>query len=115
MASLKISRIAPAWRPTVQVTTAWVLIRFARVVNVRRSMQLCSALGIDPIWPERRDVRFWHKADIARLSSNVRFWGQRGHYANLRECPLMTKADISDRCPCDARQVATCYKSAHLT
>ena len=20
-------------------------------------------------------VRFWHKADIARLSSNVRFWG----------------------------------------
>ena len=22
-----------------------------------------------------RNVRFWHKADIARLSSNVRFWG----------------------------------------
>jgi len=21
------------------------------------------------------DVRFWHKADIPRLSSNVRFWG----------------------------------------
>ena len=24
-------------------------------------------------------VRFWHKADIARLSSNVRFWGFGTH------------------------------------
>ena len=25
------------------------------------------------------DVRFWHKADIARLSPNLRFWGNSGH------------------------------------
>jgi hypothetical protein len=24
---------------------------------------------------EHPDVRFWHKADISRPSSNVRFWG----------------------------------------
>jgi hypothetical protein len=25
---------------------------------------------------ETANVRFWHKADIARLSSNVRLWGK---------------------------------------
>ena len=28
----------------------------------------------DP-WAYVRNVCFWHKADISRLSSNVRFWG----------------------------------------
>jgi hypothetical protein len=27
----------------------------------------------------RTNVRFWHKADIALLSSDVRLWGQSGH------------------------------------
>ena len=30
-------------------------------------------------------VRFWHKADIARLSSNVRFWGFGTHILILQE------------------------------
>ena len=29
------------------------------------------------------NVRLWHKADISRLSSNVRFWGLSGHHSNL--------------------------------
>jgi hypothetical protein len=27
----------------------------------------------------RRDVRFWHKADIPVRSVDVRFWGLSGH------------------------------------
>jgi hypothetical protein len=27
----------------------------------------------------RFNVCFWHKADITRLSCNVRFWGYSGH------------------------------------
>jgi hypothetical protein len=30
-------------------------------------------LGFERPW--RRNVRYWHKADITRLSSNVRYWG----------------------------------------
>jgi hypothetical protein len=26
-----------------------------------------------------RDVRFWHKADMAIALNDVRFWGQSGH------------------------------------
>src|SRR6516165_5964091 len=40
----------------------------------------------------RTDVRFLHKADIATGSTDVRFRGQSGHHANLRECPLMTQS-----------------------
>src|SRR5215469_17405925 len=43
----------------------------------------------------RANVCFWHKADIPGLSSNVRFRGQRGHYADIGQCPLLTKADMS--------------------
>jgi hypothetical protein len=38
---------------------------FAKPGSGRPSTSLCS----------RAYVRFWHKADISRLSSNVRFWG----------------------------------------
>ena len=27
------------------------------------------------LWNNSRDVRFWHKADISRLSSDVCVWG----------------------------------------
>jgi hypothetical protein len=32
-------------------------------------------------------VRFWHKADIARLSSDVRYWGK----ADIEVLVLLTK------------------------
>src|SRR6516225_7233543 len=32
----------------------------------------------------------WHKADIAKRSTNVRFWGLCGHCSDIAECPLMT-------------------------
>src|SRR6516162_8938405 len=37
-------------------------------------------------------VRGWHKADISRLSSDVRFWGQSGHGADALECLLLTQS-----------------------
>ena len=30
------------------------------------------------------NVGYWQKADIARLSPNVRFWGQSGHHKRMR-------------------------------
>jgi hypothetical protein len=38
------------------------------------------------------NVCFWHKADITRLSSNVRYWGQSGHRVSRTECPLLTQS-----------------------
>ena len=43
----------------------------------------------------KENVRFWHKADIARLSSNVRFWGQSGHRPKVGECLLLTQSGHS--------------------
>jgi hypothetical protein len=41
---------------------------------------------------EAVNVRFWHKADISRLSPNVRFRGQSGHDADVPQCPLLTQS-----------------------
>jgi len=35
-----------------------------------------------------RHVRFWHKADIERFPSHVRYWGQSGCAAWGPRCPL---------------------------
>jgi hypothetical protein len=29
-------------------------------------------------------VRYWHKADMAELPINVRFWSKSGHHAHMR-------------------------------
>jgi hypothetical protein len=34
----------------------------------------------------------WHKADVLVALSNVRFWGQSGHYKNAPRCPLLTQS-----------------------
>jgi hypothetical protein len=39
-----------------------------------------------------QNVCFWHKADIKRLSSNVRFWGQSGHRVEALQCSLLTQS-----------------------
>src|SRR6516165_11791463 len=46
-------------------------------------------LAWTPIISRLCNVRIWHKADIARLSSNVRFWGA-GSTDPLR-CLLLTQ------------------------
>jgi hypothetical protein len=38
--------------------------------------------GTTTFFTAAQNVRFWHKADIARLSSNVRYWGESGHRAD---------------------------------
>jgi hypothetical protein len=38
------------------------------------------------------DVGNWHKADIFNALTNVRFWGQSRHGADLSVCPLMTQS-----------------------
>ena len=38
------------------------------------------------------DVRYGHKADMLNALTNVRFWGQSGHGADLSVCPLMTQS-----------------------
>src|SRR6516162_8581356 len=45
-----------------------------------------------PLIELRAEYLFWHKADISRLSSNVRFWGQSGHHPNMPSCPLLTQS-----------------------
>jgi len=32
-------------------------------------------------------VRYWHKADITTVLSNVRFWGNSGHRKFAPSCP----------------------------
>ena len=41
---------------------------------------------------ERREVRYWHKADVPLALMNVRFEGNNGHDANVTRCPLMTQS-----------------------
>ena len=62
------------------VQGSWWDVRVGTVVQVRwhrtGSQRVADIVGIRA----RRNlgglnVRFWHKADISRLSSNVRFWG----------------------------------------
>ena len=38
---------------------------------------------------ERRDARFWHKADMPLALTNVRFWGLSG-----LDQPLLTNLDL---------------------
>ena len=38
------------------------------------------------------NVCFWHKADIAEHSTDVRFWGNSGHRIDEPQCPLMTQS-----------------------
>src|SRR6516225_674982 len=49
----------------------------------RKSGNICPKSGINCC---SACVRFWHKADIPRLSSDVRFWGQSGHRCLPSEC-----------------------------
>jgi len=42
------------------------------VVKVKKSVHWGFCIGKKP---ERSDVRFWHKADVATDLVNVRFWG----------------------------------------
>jgi hypothetical protein len=55
--------------------------------NVRKfqnDRQSGGPSGLSPRGPEEyygRDFRFWHKADMATLLNDVRFWGQSGHVA----------------------------------
>jgi len=44
----------------------------------------------NPYLPNRTNVRFWRKADMAIALNDVRFRG--GHHAKLRECPLLTQS-----------------------
>ena len=41
---------------------------------------------------ELRNVCLWHKADMLNALTNVRFWGQSGHDADVMRCPLMTQS-----------------------
>jgi len=41
---------------------------------------------------KRRNVRYWHKADIQLSPGNVRFWGKSKRGEEGRECLLMTLA-----------------------
>jgi hypothetical protein len=36
------------------------------------------------------DFRYWHKADMARCLTDVRFWGNSGHRRFKGACPLLT-------------------------
>src|SRR5215472_17045200 len=52
---------------------------FCDYLESARALALTIPPGVFPLpttWSnELVDVRFWHKADITRLSSDVRFWG----------------------------------------
>ena len=40
----------------------------------------------------KRDVRYWHKADIASCIAHVRFRGRSGHGDCTAKCTLMTQS-----------------------
>jgi hypothetical protein len=40
----------------------------------------------------KRDVRYWHKADIPIVRINVRPWGSSGHAFVHRICLLLTQS-----------------------
>jgi hypothetical protein len=52
-----------------------------------------------------RNVRFWHKADIPVVLSNVRFWGNSGHRLDARPCLLLTQSGHQRFC-CTALRCA---------
>jgi hypothetical protein len=37
----------------------------------------------------RRNVRYWHLADIELEPGNVRFWGQSGHRPPVSKTPVL--------------------------
>ena len=45
---------------------------------------LCAQTRESGMFDATHLVRFWHKADITRLSSNVRFWGYGTHILILQ-------------------------------
>ena len=45
---------------------------------------------------QRSNVRFWHKADITPLSSDVRYWGLSGDQSEAPQCPLLTQSGHGD-------------------
>ena len=44
----------------------------------------------------RRDVRYWHKADIPLCTAHVRYWGKSGHDVLHCTCLLLTQSGHSD-------------------
>jgi hypothetical protein len=48
---------------------------------------------LPPNMPKKIDVRFWHKADITAVLSDVRFWGNSGHRDFRARCLLLTQSD----------------------
>jgi len=46
--------------------------------HVDASSSKPSAVGAVRPWSIGRDIRFWHKADMLKALTNVRFWGQSG-------------------------------------
>ena len=59
------------------------------------------------------DACLWHKADILNALTNVRFWGNNGHDADMTRCLLLTQsgrsnlARLKSRAASSARLLAT--------
>ena len=39
-------------------------------------------VDIRNLFPSNPNVCYWHKADMLNALTNVRFWGQNGHWTN---------------------------------
>jgi hypothetical protein len=70
------------------------------LLQIRKKNHAAPVGGIVKVIPSPlvifpKYVRFWHKADISRLSSNVRYWGQSGLTARR----LKRSAYLAERGP----------------
>src|SRR5262249_12853078 len=45
-----------------------------------------------------QEVSYWHKADISRVSKDVRLWGLSGHRVKALPCPPLTQSGHWPRC-----------------
>ena len=55
-------------------------------------------------------VRLWHKADMLNALTNVRFWWQSGHDADVTRCLLMTYSGHWSFAPAPGNPAIAAYR-----
>jgi hypothetical protein len=113
-------------RVTVFLSTAWAAKLIARCfswwrpehqplpVGCLKAVNFLGLLNASAEFSRHREVRFGSKADIAAVSSHVRFTPESGHCRTMLGCPLCAKSGHANsiQSPLVSRQVCSGTSSA---